>query len=71
MDWTRLLAASVTIGLILWTIGALVTLVMRFGQSGHGAAVVVVVGLLLVSLIIAGIVGAKGPIWLANPPNYW
>lgn len=71
MDWTRLLTIVVSFGIIVWTIGALVSLVMRFGQSGHGAAVAVVAGLLLASLVVVGMIGAKGPDWLANPPHYW
>lgn len=71
MDWLRLLTAIITFGVIVWTIGALVSLVIRFGQSGHGAAVAIVVSLLVVSVLLIGIVGAKGPEWLANPNHYW
>lgn len=71
MDWTKPVVLVVTFGVVVWAIGALVSLFMRFGANGRPTATAAVFGLLVASLGVAVVVGAKGPAWLSNPRHYW
>lgn len=71
MHWTKPGVFLLAIGLVVWAIGALVSLVVRFGDGGNGTAILIVVALLVASLVVMLSLGAKGPAWLRNPRHYW
>lgn len=71
MGWTKLLAALATVGIVVWVVGALVSLVVGLGDGARATATAVVIGILLAALVAMTVVGAKGPRWLENPRHYW
>lgn len=72
MHWSKLLGALVVLGIGIWAIGAIVSLVINplAGESGTAAAVVLaVVGVAVLALVA---VGAKGRRWVYNSKEfYW
>lgn len=72
MDWTRPVAAGCAFAVGLWGTGALVTLATSGLLSGpDGAAAVVVLAVVAVSVLAVVLLGRRSGRWTANPSTYW
>lgn len=59
-------------GIVVWTIGAVVSFLTNGLLSGqYTTAAIVTTLLVVVATVAAAAVGAKNKRWLANPSSYW
>ncbi|WP_435194234.1 hypothetical protein [Natronomonas sp. EA1] len=71
MNWTRPLVALITLGIIVWAIGSLVSLAIGPLSGPRATASIATLGLVAVSVIGMAVVGARSRRWLENPRSYW
>lgn len=71
MHWTRPLVAAVTLGLVVWAIGALVSLAIGPLSGEYATESIATMALVAVAVVATAVVGARSREWLANPRSYW
>lgn len=72
MRWSKLLVWLIAAGIVVWAIGAAVSLLTNDLLAGPNAAAAVVT-LLVVAVAIVGtaVRGARSRRWVTNPRSYW
>lgn len=70
MAWTRPLAALISFGIVVWTVGTAYVLLRGLVVPVDRAAIV---ALALVAAAVAGaiLVGRRSRRWTENPEHYW
>ena len=71
MEWTKPLSLLFSVLVVALAVGGLVELVRTTLGGEYATASVVVIGFVVVALVGAAALGAKGRRWLENPDSYW
>lgn len=73
MDWKRPLVVLVAFGIIVWAVGAAVTLLTHTVAEDSGVVMPAVVTLFVVGVAVGVMVavGRRSARWITNPPSYW
>lgn len=72
MEWTQPLSLALVVLVVALVAGATVELVRTTMTAADTVtASAATLGLVGVALLLAVIVGARGPRWLRNPDHYW
>lgn len=70
MEVTRPLAALVAVGIVLWTIGAVYTL-LRWLVGGPIRAALPALAIVAGAVVVTILVGRRSARWTENPEQYW
>ena len=71
MEWTKPLSLVLSALVVALAVGGLVELVRTTLGGKYVTASVAVIGFVVVALLGAVVLGAKGGRWLENPDSYW
>ena len=71
MEWTKPLSLLLSVLVAALVVGGLVELVRTTLGGEYVTASVAVIGFVVVALVGAVALGAKGSRWLENPDSYW
>lgn len=72
MRWLKPLVWLIAAGIVVWAIGAAVSLLTNDLLSGpHATAAIVTLAVVAVVVVGTAVTGARSKRWISNPPSYW